>query len=226
MLPAKTGTWGTFCSLYVVMMIKEYPDEPRYRVAEDGTVFGVYGRPLVPIVTPKGYRTVNIYINKKLHVRTVHRVVLETFVGLRPDGMECCHGNGVRSDNRLENLRWDTHEANEADKVRHGTRQPVTECPAGHAYDDENVMINNRGHRECRACRRERATRRPTRSISRPGFIGPRRPRTMPIQRKTASTRKTKSACIHGHEYTEENTYVDTRLRRRCRECKRMSRAK
>lgn len=51
----------------------------------------------------------------------IHRLVLEAFVGPCPEGMECCHGNGVPADNRLENLRWDTKAANEADKRRHGT---------------------------------------------------------------------------------------------------------
>lgn len=51
----------------------------------------------------------------------VHRMVLETFRGPCPDGMLACHGNGVRTDNRLENLRWDTPEANCADELLHGT---------------------------------------------------------------------------------------------------------
>jgi len=49
-----------------------------------------------------------------------HALVLEAFVGPCPDGMECCHSNGVRDDNRLENLRWDTHKANCLDTIKHG----------------------------------------------------------------------------------------------------------
>jgi hypothetical protein len=50
----------------------------------------------------------------------VHRVVLETFVGSCPDGMECCHLDDVKTNNKLVNLRWDTHDANVVDKVRNG----------------------------------------------------------------------------------------------------------
>ena len=50
----------------------------------------------------------------------VHRLVLEAFVGPCPEGMEGCHENGDGTDNRLTNLRWDTHKANHADSVRHG----------------------------------------------------------------------------------------------------------
>jgi hypothetical protein len=52
--------------------------------------------------------------------KSVHRLVLEAFVGPCPPGMEACHWNDIRHDNRLENLRWDTHSANEFDKVRNG----------------------------------------------------------------------------------------------------------
>jgi hypothetical protein len=47
--------------------------------------------------------------------RTVHTLVLEAFVGQCPSGLEGCHQNGVAWDNRLSNLRWDTHESNMAD---------------------------------------------------------------------------------------------------------------
>lgn len=53
--------------------------------------------------------------------RSVHGLVLLAFVGPRPEGMECCHNNGVASDNRVENLRWDTHYNNNQDRIKHGT---------------------------------------------------------------------------------------------------------
>lgn len=51
----------------------------------------------------------------------VHRLMLEAFVGLCPDGYESCHDNGIRFDNKIENLRWDTKESNWEDKRKHGT---------------------------------------------------------------------------------------------------------
>jgi hypothetical protein len=50
----------------------------------------------------------------------VHTLVLLTFVGPRPGGHECCHGNGDPSDNRLSNLRWGTRGENMEDCRRHG----------------------------------------------------------------------------------------------------------
>lgn len=52
---------------------------------------------------------------------TVHRLVLEAFVGPRPEGMEAAHLNGIRTDARLENLRWVTAKENASHKLIHGT---------------------------------------------------------------------------------------------------------
>ena len=52
---------------------------------------------------------------------SVHRLVLEAFVGSCPDGMEACHGEGGWADNRLGNLRWGTKSENcMDDKLRDG----------------------------------------------------------------------------------------------------------
>jgi hypothetical protein len=61
------------------------------------------------------------YVNLDGIPKTVHRFTLEAFIGPRPEGMEACHGDGIRSNNRLSNLRWDTPKANYEDSVRHGT---------------------------------------------------------------------------------------------------------
>lgn len=53
--------------------------------------------------------------------RTIHLLVLQAFIGPPPEGMEGCHNDGNTSNNRLDNLRWDTHSANNLDKIQHGT---------------------------------------------------------------------------------------------------------
>lgn len=92
----------------------------------------------------------------------VHRLVLETFVGTAPDGMQACHYNDVPDDNRLANLRWDTASANGLDKVRNGGchQSRKTHCPSGHAYSAENTERKAGGGRRCRSCHRDRERRR------------------------------------------------------------------
>jgi hypothetical protein len=80
-------------------------------------------RMLKPNVKANGYLQVNLQDTPRpIRYAGVHRLVLEAFVGPCPDGMECRHDNGVRADNRLDNLSWGTHAENMADIERHGTR--------------------------------------------------------------------------------------------------------
>jgi DNA-binding XRE family transcriptional regulator len=51
----------------------------------------------------------------------VHALVLTAFSGACPVGLEGCHNDGDPANNALSNLRWDTREGNQADRVTHGT---------------------------------------------------------------------------------------------------------
>jgi hypothetical protein len=104
---------------------------PAYRVSRDGEIQSCWSRtvhrtltdvwlPLKPVHT-RQYRTVNLCDGVRKRRRYIHRIVLEAFVGLRPEGMACCHNDGDPTNNRLDNLRWATFRENEHDKVRHGT---------------------------------------------------------------------------------------------------------
>jgi len=64
-----------------------------------------------------GYYVVGLP-NKKFKV---HRLVLTAFVGMPMSRLDACHNNGVKTDNRLDNLRWDTRSGNFKDKLKHGT---------------------------------------------------------------------------------------------------------
>jgi hypothetical protein len=66
------------------------------------------------------------YLGVRLSVRQlkktfkVHTLVLTAFVGPRPNGMQCCHGDCDSTNNRLSNLRWDTPKNNMADSASSG----------------------------------------------------------------------------------------------------------
>lgn len=67
------------------------------------------------------YLRVTLTRGGKEKTRKVHQLVLEAFVGPRPCGMEGCHNNGIATDCRLPNLRWDTKKGNADDRRKHGT---------------------------------------------------------------------------------------------------------
>ena len=88
----------------------------------DGMVHSYGGRIRKPGFAGAGYAFVPLVKTKNLPKNVyVHRAVLLAFVGPCPDGMEACHCNGDRTDNRLCNLRWDTHRKNCNDRILHGT---------------------------------------------------------------------------------------------------------
>lgn len=115
-------------------------DFPGYRVGNDGSVWtclaqvhnGGFGTGFSTEITPiwtrmKATKTGGGYLDVQLRKsggpvhRLVHRLVLESFVGPCPEGMECAHDNGKPDDNRVGNLSWKTKNDNQGDRVRHGT---------------------------------------------------------------------------------------------------------
>jgi hypothetical protein len=89
----------------------------------------------------------------------VHQLVMLAFVGPYPDGMEICHRNGIKNDNRLSNLRYDTPRSNNLDRVKHGVHHEAnkTHCPQGHPFDESNTYRwtrkDGRVCRKCKTCR-------------------------------------------------------------------------
>ncbi len=112
---------------------REIPGWPGYRVSRDGkhvqsckrtgygnTITDTW-RELKQRDDVRGYKSLGL---KNVDRRTwiqVHVLVLMAWVGPRPHGMQGCHNNGNKHDNRLENLRWDTPKANAQDAIKHGT---------------------------------------------------------------------------------------------------------
>jgi hypothetical protein len=100
---------------------------PEYQVSNLGRVKrvvasqgAVTGRILKPFDS-NGYKKVCLTSGSKKRKVAIHRLVLETFVGMPSEKLDCCHWNGIRSDNRIENLRWASRSENMKDAKRHGT---------------------------------------------------------------------------------------------------------
>lgn len=114
------------------------------------------GRVRVPRRQSSGHLTMSLSRDGLSKDFQVHHLVLLAFVGPRPEGAEGCHWDDDGSNNRIENLRWDTRSANALDCVRNGGHVMAgrTHCPQGHAYTPENTYAYPAGNRACRECRR------------------------------------------------------------------------
>lgn len=109
----------------MVDMDTEYrpiPSAPGYLAGADGSIIGKQGRILKQAKTPNGYLCYRASQPGFTPVtRSSHVAICEAFHGLRPEGTQVAHNNGIRSDNRAENLRWSTAQDNMTDKIDHGT---------------------------------------------------------------------------------------------------------
>lgn len=91
---------------------KKIEGYPKYLVSNLGRVRGSQGGILTAHKSANGYLKVALSKNSKNKGFTVHRLVLAAFVGPCPAEHECDHINSIRTDNRLENLRWLTCKEN------------------------------------------------------------------------------------------------------------------
>lgn len=101
--------------------------EDRYEVSDHGRVRSLHGRRgqgaciLKPRIVRR-YPGVSLWRHGKSKNVYVHRMVLEAFRGLRPEGRECGHLDGNHMNSRLENLAWITHKTNSQQRITHGTQ--------------------------------------------------------------------------------------------------------
>lgn len=82
-----------------------------------GDVFGPYGRKLKPDLTNCGYLRV-CTCNRPFRRESIHRLVWEAVHGPIAPGVQINHLNGVKTDNRIENLAATTPSEN----ICHGHR--------------------------------------------------------------------------------------------------------
>lgn len=127
----------------------------------DGAIKLLKGVVLKQVIAVHGgvpYYQVTLSKHGRVKSRKVCHLVLEAFVGQRPEGMECCHGPKGSTNDWLANLRWDTVSANKLDTVAAGNHRSAskTRCKNGHEFTPENTAIRgDNGGRRCLPCKRD-----------------------------------------------------------------------
>ena len=110
-----------------------------------------------------GYYQVHLRKDGKRQKKLVHRLVLMAFSGLPESEQEGRHLNDIKTDNRLENLRWGSRSENIMDRQKNGIEfyRNLTHCPLGHPLEGENLMPSQINRdckaRSCLACNRARS---------------------------------------------------------------------
>ena len=110
---------------------KPIPDFPGYEVSDQGRVRSYWkgtGRGGGMFISQEPQRLLKQFIvfgYPKVNIRQkqffVHRLVLKSFIGSCPPGMEARHKDGIRTNVCLSNLQWGTRSDNYHDRHAHGT---------------------------------------------------------------------------------------------------------
>lgn len=145
-----------------------------------------------------GYGTFNA--GKEWGTVSAHRFAWQILVGPIPDGLELdhrCFNTRCVDPDHLEPV---THQQN-VDR----SRRSRLYCVRGHRRSENRIATGGKG---CHSCTRKTPA----------GAVVQRKPPRIPTQRQPVTH------CKNGHEYTTENTYVQTkaggRESRQCRKCK------
>jgi hypothetical protein len=189
------------------------PGYPGYEVSDQGRVRSLdreglsrwgtprifKGRTLAQVMVGgtdgRRYHGCSLYRDGKSRQRTVHALVLEAFVGPRPEGLFGCHRDDDADNNCLENLYWGTPAENSRDAVENGLcwKSNISHCPQGHEYTEDNTyIVPKSGHRQCRTCVKAK---------------------------NEGNANCTRTHCPQGHPYAGENLVINSQGRRTCRTC-------
>jgi hypothetical protein len=102
------------------------------------------GRILKGVLQSTGYQVVTLSINSQPIPFSIHRLVATAFLP-NPENKPCVnHINGVKTDNRVENLEWTTYQENNQHAWRTGLndmtvehRRKISESNKGRQFSEE-----------------------------------------------------------------------------------------
>jgi len=97
---------------------------PRYEFHETGYVVSHMKKtPIIMKPIKMGAYTGVSLVRSDGHVEKayLHRLICEAFHGPCPEGFQCRHLDGDKTNNQASNLTWGSAKENSADKISHGT---------------------------------------------------------------------------------------------------------
>lgn len=107
----------------------------RYSVSDKGHIRNnETGIILKPVNAKKGYVKVNLNYGGKKHTHLIHRLVATEFIQNPENKPQVNHKNGIKNDNRVDNLEWVTGEENMHHAYETGLQRHKDERYSGYLY--------------------------------------------------------------------------------------------
>ena len=95
----------------------EVPNYPNYKIYRNGDVENITTKKILKhTIARDGYKCITLYNNGKSNRFNMHRLLGQCYIE-NPENKPCIdHINRIKTDNRLENLRWATYSENNLNK--------------------------------------------------------------------------------------------------------------
>lgn len=110
----------------------------------DGTTKNWSGKILAQRVQKTGYLLIGTSVGGKKLGLLAHRLVCMAFHGMPPEGTECAHLDGVRTNCAANNLAWVTRKENQSHRKIHGTEVKGEKYPASKLKEHQVLEILKR----------------------------------------------------------------------------------
>lgn len=125
--------------------IKNY--DGLYFVDENGNIFsypkktrkGI--RQIFANLGKNGYLMIDLCKDKKIKKHLVHRLIAETFLENPLNKEQVNHINGIKNDNRLVNLEWNTRSENQLHSIKIGLRSTQGKKNSQSKLNEQQVLL-------------------------------------------------------------------------------------
>lgn len=109
-----------------------------YIITKKGEIINKHNNhKLKPQPNGKGY--LRVYIGGKRYF--VHRLVAQKYIKNPSNKLQVNHKNGIKTDNRVENLEWVTNQENRNHAIKNGLHLIGSKCPYAKLTEDDVLYI-------------------------------------------------------------------------------------
>lgn len=122
--------------------MKLIPGLEKYLACKDGRIYSERtNKFMTPSYTTKKYHSVCIRHNGKTFTRSVHRLIASAFIPNPDNKQQINHINGIKTDNRVENLEWATQSENQIHAHKTGLKDESTKRFVSKARETNSRLV-------------------------------------------------------------------------------------